>query len=54
MRAHDYEQVALSPGVWSRVNDQEAGCEESKEGAPGGHHGNDADAANRFYYSAQS
>ncbi len=42
------------PAVWSRINDQEAGGEESKKGAPRGHYGNDSDAANGFHYSAQS
>lgn len=45
---------SFSPVIWSRVNNQEEGSEESEEGAPRGHHRNNTDTANRFHYSTQS
>lgn len=54
MPASNYEQVVFSLVVWSWVNDQEAGSQESKEGAPRGYHGNDTDTSNSFHYSTQS
>lgn len=39
--------------IWSWVNDQEAGSEKTKEGAPGGHHGNHTDSSNSFDHSTK-
>ena len=47
-------RLVFSLAVWSWINNQEAGSEETKEGAPGGHHGNDTDTANSFHHSTQS
>ena len=46
--------MIFSLAVRSWINNQEAGSKETKEGAPGGHHGNDTDAANSFHHSTQS
>lgn len=53
MRITEEKQVVLLV-VWSGVNDQEQCGEESKEGTPRGHHGNDTDTSNSFHYSTKS
>lgn len=46
--------MCFSLAVWSWVNNQEAGSEKSKEGAPGGHHGNHTDTSNSFDHCTES
>lgn len=46
--------VVFLLAVWSRVNDQEAGGEESKKGAPRGHHRDYTDTSNGLDHSTQS